>query len=107
MHWVVHGSVSCYKSVWMEETQGHPLFQPPTTLKPFFQSHPSEPGPTTPFFKLNSLSAVPGRLVNHSGALSQALDHMETVKLFAEKTEGKERKKACMKVIYQIILKGK
>ena len=34
------GSVSCFNSAWMEQTQGRPLLQPPTTLQPFFQSQP-------------------------------------------------------------------
>ncbi|TKC35007.1 hypothetical protein EI555_005291, partial [Monodon monoceros] len=34
--------LSCFNSVWTEQTQGHPFLQPPTTLKPFFQSQPSE-----------------------------------------------------------------
>nr|XP_035938093.1 LOW QUALITY PROTEIN: ferritin light chain-like [Halichoerus grypus] len=36
-------SVSCFNSVWMEWTQGHPFYQPLTTLQPFFQSQALEP----------------------------------------------------------------
>ncbi|KAK1331274.1 LOW QUALITY PROTEIN: hypothetical protein QTO34_009225 [Cnephaeus nilssonii] len=36
-------SVSCFNSVWTEQTQGHPLFQPPTTFQHLIQSPPSEP----------------------------------------------------------------
>ena len=35
--------VSCFNSVWREQTQGPPLLQPPITLQPFSQSQPSEP----------------------------------------------------------------
>ncbi|KAB1270686.1 Ferritin light chain [Camelus dromedarius] len=41
-----HGSVSCFNSVWTEQTQGtqgRSLLQPLTSLQPFFQSQPSEP----------------------------------------------------------------
>ena len=36
-------------------------------------------------FCLKPLSAATRQLFNHPGALSQALDQMETIKLFAEK----------------------
>ena len=35
--------VSCFNSVWREQTQGPPLLQPPITLQPFSESQPSEP----------------------------------------------------------------
>ena len=37
-----HESVSCFSSAWTEQTPGHPLLQPPTTLQPIFQSQPPE-----------------------------------------------------------------
>ena len=37
-----HESVSCFSSAWTEQTPGHPLLQPPTTLQPFYQSQPQE-----------------------------------------------------------------
>ena len=41
-------------------------------------------------FCLKSLSAPTRQLFNHPGALSHALDQMETIKLFAEKKKKKE-----------------
>ena len=46
------GSVSCFNSAWMQQTQGCPLLQPPTTLQPFFQSQPPE--------SATQLSVIPG-----------------------------------------------
>lgn len=37
------GSVSCFNSVWTEQTQGRSFFQSSTTLQPFFQSQTTEP----------------------------------------------------------------
>ena len=42
------GCVSCYNSVWMEQTQGCPSLQALTTLQPPFQSQPSESAPQLP-----------------------------------------------------------
>lgn len=71
----------------MEETQAHPCSSPPTTLKPFFQSQPSESGPTTPVFKLNSLFAVPGQLVNHPWSSLPSLGPNVNNKAFGSKKE--------------------
>ncbi|MCI3727308.1 hypothetical protein MQC61_23735, partial [Escherichia coli] len=51
------GSVSCFNSVWTEQTQGRPLLQPPTTLQPFFQSQPSD--------SASQLSSVSGTSQHH------------------------------------------
>ena len=40
---LVHRCVSCFNSIWSEQTQGHPFFQPPVILQPFFQSRSLEP----------------------------------------------------------------
>ena len=37
-----HSGRSCFNSVWTEQIQGHPLFQPLTTLQPFLQLEPLE-----------------------------------------------------------------
>lgn len=37
------GADSCFNSVWTEQTQGRPFFQPPATLQPLLQSLPLEP----------------------------------------------------------------
>lgn len=37
------GSVSCSYSVWMEQTQGYPFSQHPTTLQYIFRSQPLKP----------------------------------------------------------------
>ena len=42
-------------------------------------------------FCLKSLSAATRQLFNHPGALSQALDQMETIKLFAAKKKKKKK----------------
>ncbi|KAK1328479.1 hypothetical protein QTO34_012052 [Cnephaeus nilssonii] len=39
------GSVSCFNSVWTEQTQGRPFFQPPATHLRLIQSPPSAPPP--------------------------------------------------------------
>ncbi|GAB5582045.1 ferritin light chain-like [Prionailurus iriomotensis] len=37
------GSASCFNRAWTDQTQGHPLFQPQTTLQPPLPSQPPEP----------------------------------------------------------------
>lgn len=63
----VHSSVSCFSSIWSEQTQGRPLHQPLTTLQPFFKlrlwkqplSYPQPPGPGhTGIFELSSLLPI-------------------------------------------------
>ncbi|XP_040489902.1 ferritin light chain-like [Ursus maritimus] len=53
------GSAPCFNRTCTEQTQGHPLFQPPTALQPLVRPQPSvQPQPSEPSSRLPSASGA-------------------------------------------------
>ncbi|KAK1332097.1 hypothetical protein QTO34_007783 [Cnephaeus nilssonii] len=87
------GSVSCFNSVWREQTQGRPFLQPPTTPQRLIQPppqhrlrHPHCPAQPTPFgvFDFNSLlrtTRSPQSRQNHSPEAEAAVCRLATPRL--------------------------